>query len=206
LERAAELLGKEHYMYTVLQARRHFFEGITLKKRSDKQLSFHKALSLQPEMAHAMVYLARTFKSEQLDSVEYYIQKAKVLIPSWVEPYIVLAYFYDYRLKQYDNAKESLLLAGQIDSTSVLIWYEKAKLYDKYKKYEAAEKWYLKIIAETGKEICFPCAYFNLGQVYKATNRYEKAEKYFKKAIQLDSTFIRGYQSFRECLYYHPPL
>ncbi len=188
LERAAELLGEGHYMYATLQARKHFFEGMVQEKSKDKRTAFRKALGWQPDMAHAMVYLTQSFEPGQRDSAEYYTQKAAALIPSWVEPFLAMAIFYGYGPKQPDKVEEMLDLAGQVDSTSVLVWFRKANFYKDNGKYKLAEKWYLKTIEETEEDICFPCAHLNLAYIYKTSRRHDEAEKYLKKAIQLDST------------------
>ena len=194
LERAAELLGAEHYMYQLLQARKHFFEGKMQKIREVSRASYHKALSLQPDMAHAMVELIRNFEADQLDSAKHYFEKATDLVPSWIEPYIAMGYYYNWILKQPKKQLEMLNLAGQIDSTSVLVWYEKSRYYSRLEiNYPLAEKWLLKTVEGVGADICFPCVYNNLGALYIQTNRFDQAEQAYKKAIQFDSTFTTAY-------------
>ena len=87
-----------------------------------------------------------------------------------------------------------LNLAGQIDSTSVLVWYEKSRYYSRLEiNYPLAEKWLLKTVEGVGADICFPCVYNNLGALYIQTNRFDQAEQAYKKAIQFDSTFTTAY-------------
>ena len=195
LERAGGLLGEDHYMYKVLQARKHFFEGMTHKKRKDSRIAFRQALSWQPDMAHAMVYLIRRFEAEQKDSAEYYFKQATTLIPSWVEPYLALGEYYHDRLKQPNKQEEMLNRAGQLDSASVLVWFKKAAFYGSQNKLDLAEKWYVKTVQKTSEDICFPCAHNNLGTVYYNTQRYDLAEHQLKKAIQLDSNFSKAYNN-----------
>ncbi len=192
LERAAELLGKEHYMYEVLQARKYFFKGKIQMSKKDQRPFYIKALNWQPEMPHAMVEIIRSSEAEQLDSINYYFQQVTDLIPSWVEPYLAMHQFYWFR-KDLDKAEEMLNLAEKTDSTSLLVWYKKAKFYDGNNNLKLAEKWYLKTLESTGKDICFPCAYNNLGIVYRKTRQLDKAEIHFKKAIEQDSTFTMAY-------------
>ncbi len=193
IARAAELLGETHYMYVPLQARKHFFEGMIQGKRSNKRQEFRKALDWQPEMAHAMVYLTRNFEAEQVDSAEHYFEQAASLIPSWVEPYVALAFFYRYQSPQPEKVEALLNRAGQVDSSSILVAYEKALHYFDQGQMQLAEKWYLKTIEGTGKDVCFPCAHNDLGRLYTRSREYEKAEKHYKKAIQLDSSMTRSY-------------
>lgn len=198
LTRAAELLGESHYMYKTLLARKYFFEGKMQKKRKKRRPFYKKALSLQPDMSHAYSELIDASGNDQLDSALYYFKKATELVPSWVEPYIEMSYFYQYATKQLDKAEEMLQLAGEIDSTSILVWYYKATFYKRrtVRKYDESEKWYLKVIESSGKDICFPCVYNDLGNLYLNTRRYAEAEKYLKKGIQLDSINSSKYKSF----------
>lgn len=193
LQRAAELLGEGHYMYAPLQARKQFFEGEIAAADSEKQQAYHRALHWQPDMPHALVEMIFTFESEQADSANHYFSRAAAQAPAWVAPYIFLAGFYIIKAKQPDKAEELLRHAGQLDSASVFVWYKKAMFYEKQKNYAEAEHWYLKVIAGTSTDICFPCAHNDLGAVYTITGRDTEAEAAFNKAIQLDSTFVNAY-------------
>ncbi len=193
IERAADLLGMQHYMYPSLHARKLFFEGQIETYRKVKRSFYQKALKIQPDMAHAMVEIIRNCEAGHRDSAEHYFHRATELIPSWIEPYIAMADFYRRTLKESKGQEEMLNLAGQIDSTSVLVWYKKGNFYKRQKKYEKAEYWYLKAINSITKDICFPCLYANLGYVYKSLGRYREAEHLFKEIIRIDSTFVASF-------------
>jgi tetratricopeptide (TPR) repeat protein len=190
LERAAELLGKEHYMYSVLQARRYYFEGKIKEERPLKRSLFKKALELQPEMPHATIQLIRNSEKEQQDSALYYFEKATTALPNWTEPYIALSNYYVYKTEDKDKGIELLERALEVDSSSVFAQYQKAKAYEYFKEYDSAEKWYLKTIESTGKDICFPCALNDLGTMYFFQRKFEKAEKYMLEAYHADTTFL----------------
>lgn len=192
LERAAELLGSEHYMFADLKARRHYFESALKTEKQQKKQQYFQALEWQSNMAHAHAALIKLYSAEQVDSAEYHAARAMEIAPSWVQPYINLSSFFQ-DIKQADKAEEQLNLAGQVDSNSILVWYAKAKFYGGQKKYSEAEHWYLKAIEGSGDEICFPCAHLNLGRVYHRKRRYQEAEQAYKKAIQLDSTVAISY-------------
>ncbi len=189
LERAAELLGETHYMYKPLKARKYFFEGRLRKKRNERPPYFWKALELQPEMPLAMVELIRCAEADQLDTAMYYFQKSKDLIPSWVEPYLAMSSFYIFRLGQFDKAEELLDMAGQVDSTSVVVWYNKAILYKDHDQFDQAEYWFLKTIRSSGNGICFPCAYNSLGVLYNKTSLLKEGEEILKQGLRIDSTY-----------------
>jgi protein O-mannosyl-transferase len=194
LDRAAELLGSGHYMYAALKARKHYFEGTLQTKKAERKQQFFQALHWQADMPHAFAALIELHPAEQADSAEYYAAKAMQIAPAWVRPYINLAYFY-HRSRHLDKTEELLNRAWQLDSNSILVWYEKAGFYQSQNRHDAAEQWYLKAIAGSGEDICFPCAYNNLGLVYRNTGRYAEAEQHYKKAIQLDSTFAMAYRN-----------
>jgi len=199
LDRAAELLGSGHYMYSALKARKHYFEGTLHTSIPEKKRHFFQALHWQVDMPHAYVGLIQQYPSELSDSAEFYAAKAMKLAPSWVKPYTELAKYYQ-KVKQQDKAEEILDQAGLVDSSSILVWYEKASFYGNRKNYSAAEHWYLKTISGAGEDICFPCAHLNLGSLYKDTNRFTEAEQHLKKAIQLDSASSKHHRSYcRPC-------
>ncbi len=195
LDRAAELLGSGHYMYAALKARKHYFEGTQQTDKSEKKRQFFEALHWQADMPHAYAALISQYPAERADSAEYYTTKAIQIAPTWVKPYINLSYFYQ-NAKQPDKAEEVLNQAGLVDSSSILVWYEKARFYTERKNFDKAEHWFLKAIAGSGDNICFPCAHLQLGIVYADLRRYAEAEQQYKKAIQLDSLTSNTFTSF----------
>ncbi|MBK6859372.1 MAG: tetratricopeptide repeat protein [Saprospiraceae bacterium] len=189
LERAAELLGEGHYMYKALKARKSFFEGMIQTLRKNRQKYFYEALNWQSDFPHAQIELISTFKSENKDSAEYYAKKAMEIAPQWVVPYTRLSNYYESRFRDFKKAEELLNRAGEIDSNSVLVWYEKANFYNNQENLEEAIYWYKKALAKVGDEICFSCALVNLGDTYIEAGRYKEAEEILLAAIKRDSTF-----------------
>ena len=133
LDRAAELLGEEHYMYPVFKARKAFFEGgiiylarIRLKDISNGQKAldkFKESLSWQPNAPHVYFWMANTFhwNMEQIDSAEYYIKKAIEFAPGWSLP------LYDHirNLSQsllIEKARSILDTLQNVDSTDIQYW------------------------------------------------------------------------------------
>ena len=203
LDRAAELLGEGHYMYTTLKARKHFFEGYLLansdrnpnKELGDKALfQFRQALKWQPELPLAywqMIYVYG-YNLLQPDSAEVYAQKAIKLHPFWLKPYLKLTFLLSDKYQQFDRAKPYLEQAMQIDSTSVYVLNNMGHFHMSEKEYGEAEKYFKKAIQ---LDSTFDVPYHNLGTTCYYTRRYGEAEKYFKKAIQLDSTGSFAYNN-----------
>lgn len=193
LKRAAELLGKEHYMYKSLMARAYFFEGKIQNTRKERDKYYRKALEWQPEMPHVWADMITVFSASQEDSARYYATKAASLVPNWIVPYALLVDYYHFVLKQSDKADSVLNYASNLDSNSVYLWYVKGSFYDDIGKFEESEKWYLKALHATTNEVCFPCLYNALGILYIQTERIPESILAYKKALQLDSTFIMAY-------------
>ncbi len=192
LERAAQLLGKEHYMYGALQARKYYFLAcIGLTKRETKNALF-QALNWEPNMPHAYLKMIGTFSSAEKDSAEYYASKAIDLVPGWIWPLNELAWFY-YRIKMPEKTEKILEQAYVLDTNSVFVWYLKGTFYSYIRQNKKAEYWFLKAINANEKSLCFPCIHNSLGNIYFDMAKYEEAEQEYKKTIQLDSTFIHAY-------------
>ncbi len=201
LQRAAELLGEDHYMYPTLQARKHFFKGYLLansdrnpnKELGDKALSeFRQALQWQPELPQAYWQMSNVYGYNLLqpDSAEVYAKKAIKLHPSWLMPYLNLTFLFSYKYRLFDRAKPYLEQAMRIDSTSSHVANVYGIYHTRKQDYDEAEKYLKKAIQLDSTNVH---AYNNLGLNYTFAHRYDEAEKYLKKAIQLDSTYTHAY-------------
>ncbi|MGB3226946.1 MAG: tetratricopeptide repeat protein, partial [Saprospiraceae bacterium] len=189
LERASELLGEKHYLYRSLQARKYFFKAKIQKTRISAKENYLLAIQKQSDLPQAYVELISTCLPTEEDSAVYYANKAMGLVPNWVVPNIKLAGFYMNKLKNKAKAEDLLNAAGEIDSNSLLVWYQKGLFYSRQKDYQKSEYWLKKSVASKDEGICFPCAYLTMGNIYIETKQFEKAEAHFLKAIQLDSNY-----------------
>ncbi|HMW38760.1 MAG: tetratricopeptide repeat protein [Saprospiraceae bacterium] len=192
LERAAQLLGKDHYMYSTLQARKYYFLACIGLTKKEIRNSLFQALMWEPNMPHAYLKLIGTYSAAQKDSAEYYAGKALDLVPGWVWPLNELAWFY-YKIKMPDKTDKILEQAYVLDTNSVFVWYLKGTFYSYVHQNKKAEYWFLKAIAANETNICFPCIHNSLGNVYFEMGKYLLSEQEYKKAIQLDSNFIHAY-------------
>ena len=98
LERAASILGPEHYMHNILLARKAFFEGLVLNLQrltfKDLKLGkiavkkFKESLALEPNAPHTEFWLAMSyfFQMGEPDSAYYYVDRAIEGSPKWVIP------------------------------------------------------------------------------------------------------------------------
>lgn len=196
LERAAELLGKEHYLYATLQARKYFFEGYLLangnrnpnKETGKKAVDiFKKSLEWLPDHPASYWQISQVFAYQyvQPDSMEWYAQKAMNVYPQWIIPYTDLAFNFSQKYKQFDKAKIYLDQALKMDSSLSVVWTSRGVYHIWKKQYDQAEEDFLKAIQ---LDSSLSNVYNNLGLVYFNLSKFDEAEKYLKKSIQLDST------------------
>lgn len=197
LDRASELLGKEHYMYRSLQARKLLFMGINTLRHvnPDEMLArqclplFKKSFELEPQSPlplHRMsiIYINHLRKA---DSALIFAEQALNLAPNWVLPFTDLASIFCAQ-KKLDLAKQALQIAERIDSLHSFVinqWAllnrlignntEALRLMEKYKESEGP---------------MYPCWYNDYGMIFLAMGKFKEAEENFHKALSMDSTNI----------------
>ncbi len=215
LERAIELLGKNHYMYSKLQANKLFFEaylkhiGLMYLKVLDQKfgdevlLKYREALSFQPEspLIYFNLISLYFYQFNKADSAEYYAQKATDLSPSWLMPYSILGQYYAQIIltngkitSDLEKSKYFLDKAEKIDSSAaksnpVYISYRQA-YYMASNQLDKAESLMLHLIQI---DSTLSWGYANLATTYLLGKRYAEAEKYYQKAILLDPEVVEFY-------------
>lgn len=195
LERAAELLGPDHYMYNVLQARKSYFEGRLLYFRKDFEDNltrvnsalekYRNALKWNRDLPHVYHSMTECFSSlEELDSMNYYFNLTTEMAPSWLYPYLTMSHRYSFRNK-FDEAWTYLHQAMEIDSNSTVVLMGQGDLYmDQFNSNDAI-RCYKKALA---LDSSFSTLYNKLALSYATSAQYEMAEKYYLKALDIDST------------------
>ena len=196
LDRAANLLGQQHYLYRTLQARKAYFEGFPLfsggeftqemLKQAAKNL--HEALDWDPNMPLALLGMAwiHGYGWAQSDSAEYYFKLATLNSPTWIWPYVQLSKIFSTMMFEFKKAKEYLELAAQIDSTSPLYWEAEGSYYFEQSRYSEAEVVLKKIIESASSTICLPCAQNMLVKIYISTGRLNEAMDLAQKLVSGD--------------------
>ncbi|MEZ4958362.1 MAG: tetratricopeptide repeat protein [Saprospiraceae bacterium] len=198
LQRAAELLGPEHYMYPILLARKLYFEGYlaqqkegTSREEFGQQVleKYRASLLLVPDQPVVYYSMSSVFGNTmmQADSMEYFAELATGLIPSWVVPYITVGNIYKSRYKDFGRSKIFLEKASGIDSNSLLVLNAWGLYYFDLKDYPEAEAVYKKLIALDSTN-SYNIGRNNFGMVYRATGRIEEAIEMYKKAIEIEPT------------------
>ncbi|MBK9108770.1 MAG: tetratricopeptide repeat protein [Saprospiraceae bacterium] len=196
LERAAVLLGQDHYLYTTLMARKYFFEGFLLangnrnpsKEIGEKAIEkFQQSLQWQAEHPAVFWQMSQIYGYQLLlpDSMELFAKKAMEVYPRWIVPYTTLAFNFSQKYKFFEKAKLYLDQAMNLDSSSDKVWIGLGVYHIWKKEYKKAEDAFIKSIQ---LDSTVSDAYNNLGLVYINMGKYDLAEKNLQKSIQLDST------------------
>ena len=197
LQRAAELLGEEHYMYRSLQARKLLFLGISEMKHNNpdevlgrKCLSiFRQSLVLEsnsplPWHRMSLVY-ANILRMP--DSAFVCARQARNLAPNWVLPYADLA-FSLYQQNKLELANQALLEAEAIDSLHPYVFNRRASWYASLRGQLNLEK--ALVLFEKYRNIggpTYPCWFNDYGTVLLEIGRYVESEANLKEANSLDS-------------------
>ncbi|MBK8956635.1 MAG: tetratricopeptide repeat protein [Saprospiraceae bacterium] len=166
LEKASSLVGNEHKMFSGLQSKKHYYEGLKLRLKGERlknNILYESArkqqlrcIELDPDAAFAYNELGLLERRRnQSDQAIRYLQKALAISPEWALAWANLSACFNDENK-YDSAIISGRYAVSIDSL-------------------------------------FPLAHYNLGLSYQLAEKYELAAKYLNKATELDTTFANAF-------------
>ena len=196
LNRAANLLGQQHYLYRTLQARRAYFEGFPLiyggeftqEMLKKAAANFHEAISWDPNMPLALLGMAwiHGYGWAKADSAEYYVKKATSNAPTWIWPYVQLSKIYSTIMFDFNKAKEYLDIAAKIDPDSPLYWEAEGSYYFEQNRFSEAEVVLKKIIENASSIVCLPCSQNMLAKIYLLTGRLNEAMDLAQKLIDGD--------------------
>jgi tetratricopeptide (TPR) repeat protein len=193
LDRAAELLGKSHYMYASLIARKFFFEGwsMSLLHRNADAISgmqalekFKNSLQWQSDFPQCYYQIAWIYAINlpNADSCEFYANRAAELSPSWVIPYSGLGQLLTEKFNLFDKAKYYFDLALKIDSASAYTWNNLGNYYFYQKQFQHADENYFKAIRY---DSTYVDPYYNLACSMSLQNQNEKAYQYLELALKI---------------------
>ncbi len=196
LQRAANLLGPDHYMYPILKARQYYFEGYLYvldlmwhepKKGKEGIKILQKALEFQPGMPTALNQISIVYGQNlnQLDSAEHYAKLALMANPKWLNVYVMLAQSFRFN-NQYEKAKEWLDIGYAVDSNSVSLLLQIGIWHMELSQHDEALKVFDRAIAIDS----LAAPLFFKGRTLTWAKRYSEAEKLFHKVYELDSLFL----------------
>lgn len=205
LDKAMLLLGTEHRLYTMLKARRHYFSGLNLRlkgeRNKDKSLfnlakqEQQKCLALEASAPFAYNELGLLERRNgNLPEAIRYFEKTVKLSPSWSLPWANLCACYNDQ-DQYDKAILSGKKACEIDEHFPLAQYNLGLAYQRAQKTEDAIACLQKAIE---LDSLYANAYFNITLAYYVSGNYNAAEKNIRTYIRLKPADPQGYINLGE--------
>lgn len=205
LDKAAELLGKEHFLYDKLQARSLFLKVLSYilddkdRRKTKEHIDYLElSASLEPSAPYTYFYLYELYDTEgNIPEAEKNINIYLNLIPnsSWAHNNygILLA-----NLKRNEEAEKEYKLAILIDSNHANAYCNYGKLLYDLDRNEEAERVFIHAIKLNQS---FAIAHNNYGALLARLQRYEEAEIEYEKAIKIDSNYADAYYNYGNLLY-----
>ncbi|MEZ4943308.1 MAG: tetratricopeptide repeat protein [Saprospiraceae bacterium] len=205
LEKAAEILGAEHYLYNVLKAREFYFRGLNLRlagEQSKDTSRFIMAIdrqkdALQWDLNAAYAYNELGLLERRLENYKTairYFEKAIELSPQWALPWTNLSAVY-IDDEEYDLAVTCGERAAQLNPANPLIQFNLGIAYSSLKpaRVQDAINHYEKTLElDPG----LTEAYFNLGLLYlNEAKKSTEAVRVWKKYSELVPNEAEIYQN-----------
>jgi Tfp pilus assembly protein PilF len=197
LERAASLLGQNHFMFKSIKARQFFFEGLLMlfEISSSKNIvegnaimsKFRNSLNLEPQGPHTYFYMMLTMatKFANRDSAVYFAYEASRCATGWSLPFAYLSFFYASKFKNQDSAKLYLDKAMRLDTSDMIILSTQAAWHFNNKDFDIAHKIYRRMLKRDSMDAT---SWLNLGICFLQLNSHFESEEALLKSYYLDST------------------
>ena len=202
LDKAAELLGPDHFMYANLKARELYFSGLNLRLKGEQEKKselFDEAVAIQENVlkldstaAYAMneLGLLARRKGDYSGSVEYF-QDALSLSPTWVLAQTNLCGSFT-NLGKNDMAEKACLKALSTDSTFALAYYNLGIAQMGLSNARAAIGSFRQSVKF---DSLYPLAWSRLGDALYSTDQKEDAVNMWKESTKIDPAFTLAYNN-----------
>lgn len=205
LDRAANLLGEEHYFYKNLKSNQYLFEGLLLQLEYQNLFNnqiieqnialYKKSLSYNPNNPLSLYYLSTFYavKKHNRDSCDYYYKHLVDVSTTWVMAYAQHAYDLSRYFKDYEAAKKVALEGWAIDSSNTYLIKSLGSIYFYQKDFKNA---ILKMNDAVKRDSTDAMTWVNLGTCYAYTGNDTEATESFEKAIKMDSNLVIAYLNY----------
>lgn len=202
LQRSAELLGEQHYMYKSLKARSLFFEGLTqwltyylsaTQEQANNVIRLYRAsLEEEPYAPHTYHYMSTAFATtlSKPDSARYYADMATQQSPTWLLPYTTLAFHFTQKYQRFEEARTLLEKSKTVDADNDFVLQGFAFWHYFQNQLDSAAILYE---ASLEKDSTNALLWFNLGTIKMRTGHYDQAEAALLTSIEKDSTYHLSY-------------
>ncbi|MFN0176401.1 MAG: tetratricopeptide repeat protein [Saprospiraceae bacterium] len=199
LDRAAELLGEEHYMYRSMIARKLLFESMVFswnKKNPDGQLADHclklcrQSLALEPQSPLPWYMMSKIYLDNLRlpDSAFICAREACKIAPNWVLPYVDLGNRLS-SLDKFNLAKQALKESEAINPNHPYVINQNAiwhYLQNGQSNIEKAVELFEKYRVNGGQ--VYTCWNNSYGNALQLIGKYAESEKEYFNSIAMDST------------------
>lgn len=199
LQKAAELLGEKHFYYKPLLARYHYFNGLNLRLKGEKDhndsLIQHaiaeqeKCLEIEKRAAFALneIGYCHQLLKDFLLALSYYF-KCIEISPQWVLPYTNITACYT-KIKDFKNAEQYGLKAISIDSNFLVAYQNLEVCYMRQDSLHKAKPILLQMLKIDPK---YTDTYLDLGLVYFDEATYNDAKISLLKYVEANPKNVRG--------------
>lgn len=194
LNRAAALLGDQHYMYSDITSKEKYFAAKADYHRAIQDLDqrdsllwsalekLQAGLQLQENAPHILAEIGKVYSDlGDYQQAIAHCEKATLLSPMWPVPYNLLAIDFfnkgEYE-KTIEYAKKALALQPRYENAFSLL----VNAYQMLERYEFVVRLCIKMIE---RHPDYLAAYLELGLAYNSLERYSEADAVLQKALTL---------------------
>lgn len=200
LEKAAELLGKEHFLFNKLQARTIFLKALVILLNDENKTKvkdcirlLEQSASIEPNASYIYFYLSNLYYDiNNSQEAEKNITKYLDLIPTSSWAHCNYGYLLT-TLKRYEEAKTEYQKAIELNPEFAEAHLNYGILLQLSNRSVEAETEYKKVIKLDPNSAK---AHYNYGILLNVLKRFEEAEKEYKISIELNSNYIEAHNNY----------
>jgi tetratricopeptide (TPR) repeat protein len=203
LQICLELLGKDNLQYQRFYTSQLFLEAYTIirnKKYAEypkAKTKLKEAIALEPKAAyiHNALGVIYNYEENYSKSLKHH-RLAAELIPTWSYPVNSIGNNYLDKY-EFNKAIDYYNLALKLNSDNATPYNNLGVVNDRMNSAKRAEEYYLKVLKFNPNNVT---TLINLGYKNKDKGNIKEALKLFERAIQLDSTYVRGYYAMSQLI------
>ena len=210
LEKAADLLGADHYMYNNLKAKQLYFEvqqkappfllseakdslrirSLPLRFENIKKLE--KALQLEENAAYIYYLLGvmHSWSDKKDTTFRVHLNRALELSPRFLQPYMTLG-VWERENRNFEKAVEYYQKALDVDSNHVVANLNMGKLLDNFfGEYEEALEYYFEAVKNNSNILI---VLYYMGKTFFNLRDFANADNYFQKPFAVKPAYRNSY-------------
>jgi tetratricopeptide (TPR) repeat protein len=187
MNKAAELLGPQHFLYQNLKGRILFMKALSIKisrdtSRNKEAINYlQESLKLDPNAPYTYYYLGYFNRNINAEQARINYEKYLTLIPNSCWANNSLGYV-NIELKNYEEARKYISKAIELKPDYHNAWNNMGNLYYKQQKFSEAVKYYRKAVELKSDYLI---AWNNMGNACQEAGLFDSAAICFKKVLEL---------------------